>query len=148
VGVTGGAGALFATMGALGLAPTAAAAAPEFRAPSRSDFTLTGRSAKRVVILGGGIAGLTTAGELGKAGYHCTILEARGRTGLRGHLPERRTGHAAVPDGPDTHNLGTDAGRVYFAGDWLSHAVAWQHHAFVSARATVTALHSRVMSGG
>src|SRR5689334_5431744 len=48
---------LFATMGALGLAPTAAAAAPEFRAPSPSDFTLTGRSAKRVVILGGGIAG-------------------------------------------------------------------------------------------
>ena len=96
VGVTGGAGALFATMGALGLAPTAAAAAPEFRAPSRSDFTLTGRSAKRAVILGGGIAGLTTAGELGKAGYHCTILEARGRTGLRGHLrtpgrPCRRT---------------------------------------------------------
>ncbi len=40
------------------------------------------------------------------------------------------------------------AGRVYFAGDWLSHAVAWQHGAFVSARATVTALHSRVMSGG
>ena len=83
VGVTGGAGALFATMGALGLAPTAAAAAPEFRAPSRSDFTLTGRSAKRVVILGGGIAGLTTAYELGKAGYDCTIIEARGRTGGR-----------------------------------------------------------------
>jgi monoamine oxidase len=40
------------------------------------------------------------------------------------------------------------AGRVYFAGDWLSHSVAWQHGAFVSARATVTALHSRVMSGG
>ena len=83
VGLTGGAGALFATMGALGLAPTAAAAAPEFRAPSPSDFTLTGRSAKRVVILGGGIAGLTTAYELGKAGYNCTILEARGRTGGR-----------------------------------------------------------------
>ncbi|HEY2671251.1 MAG TPA: FAD-dependent oxidoreductase [Rugosimonospora sp.] len=39
------------------------------------------------------------------------------------------------------------AGRVYFAGDWLSQAVAWQHGAFVSARATVSALHQRVMSG-
>jgi monoamine oxidase len=83
VGISGGAGALFATMGALGLAPTAAEAAPPFQAPTRSDFTLTGRSAKKVVILGGGIAGLTTAYELGKAGYDCTILEARGRTGGR-----------------------------------------------------------------
>ncbi len=83
VGASGGAGAMLATMGALGLAPTEADAAPPFRAPSRSDFSLTGRSAKRVVVLGGGIAGLTTAYELGKAGYDCTILEARGRPGGR-----------------------------------------------------------------
>ncbi|GAA5201533.1 flavin monoamine oxidase family protein [Rugosimonospora acidiphila] len=83
VGVSGGAGALFATMGALGLAPTAAQATPAYRAPRPSDFTLTGRSARKVVILGGGIAGLTTAYELGKAGYDCTILEARDRTGGR-----------------------------------------------------------------
>jgi monoamine oxidase len=38
------------------------------------------------------------------------------------------------------------AGRVYFAGDWLSHEVAWQHGAFTSARAVVTALHQRVMT--
>jgi len=38
------------------------------------------------------------------------------------------------------------AGRVYFAGDWLSHEVAWQHGAFMSARSVVTALHQRVMS--
>ena len=38
------------------------------------------------------------------------------------------------------------AGRVYFAGDWLSREVAWQHGAFVSARAVVTALHRRIMS--
>jgi monoamine oxidase len=35
------------------------------------------------------------------------------------------------------------AGRVYFAGDWLSREVAWQHGAFVS---VVTALHKRVLS--
>ncbi|WP_306205916.1 flavin monoamine oxidase family protein [Actinoplanes sp. RD1] len=83
VGVTGGAGALFATMGALGLAPAAAAPAPPFRAPSRADFHLTGRGAQKVVILGGGVAGLATAYELGKAGYDCTVLEARGVAGGR-----------------------------------------------------------------
>ena len=85
VGLTGGAGAMFATMGALGLAPTAQAAQrePPFRAPKPSDFTLTGRGAAKVVVLGGGIAGLTTAYELGKAGYDCTVLEARDRIGGR-----------------------------------------------------------------
>jgi monoamine oxidase len=37
-------------------------------------------------------------------------------------------------------------GNIYFAGDHLSHAIAWQHGAMVSARATVTALHTRVTS--
>jgi monoamine oxidase len=84
VGLSGGAGAMFATMGALGLAPTAAdAAAPTFQPPNRSEFNLTGRSGARVVILGGGVAGLATAYELGKAGYDCTVLEARSRAGGR-----------------------------------------------------------------
>jgi monoamine oxidase len=83
VGVSGGAGTMFAAMGALGLAPTAAAATPAFSAPSASDFHLTGRKAAKVVILGGGVAGLVSAYELGKAGYDCTILEPRSRTGGR-----------------------------------------------------------------
>ncbi|MBO0841619.1 MAG: FAD-dependent oxidoreductase [Nocardioides sp.] len=85
VGVSGGAGTMFATMGALGLAPTASAAprADSFTPPSESDFHLSGRASKKVVILGGGIAGLASAYELGKAGYDCTILEARDRTGGR-----------------------------------------------------------------
>lgn len=82
VGVSGGAGVLYGTMGALGLAP-AAQAAPPFRAPNRSDFTLTGRSAKSVLVLGAGIAGLATAYELGKAGYLVRLLEARDRPGGR-----------------------------------------------------------------
>ena len=36
-----------------------------------------------VVILGGGIAGLVSAYELGKLGYRCTLLEARRRVGGR-----------------------------------------------------------------
>jgi monoamine oxidase len=88
VGITGGAGAMFATMGALGLAPTAAYAAEKeapFRAPSRGDFTLQGRTGRpaKVVIVGGGIAGLASAYELGKAGYDCVVLEARDRVGGR-----------------------------------------------------------------
>ncbi len=85
VGATAGAGALFATMGALELAPTAAAAARDakYQAPRASDFSLTGKAAAEVVVLGGGIAGLATAYELGKAGYRCTVLEARDRTGGR-----------------------------------------------------------------
>lgn len=35
------------------------------------------------MIVGGGIAGLASAYELGKAGYDCTVLEARDRTGGR-----------------------------------------------------------------
>ncbi|MFC0527066.1 flavin monoamine oxidase family protein [Phytohabitans kaempferiae] len=82
VGATGGAGVLFSTMGALGLAP-AAQAAPPFRAPRESDFTLTGRSHRSVLVLGAGIAGLATAYELRKAGYRVRVLEARERPGGR-----------------------------------------------------------------
>lgn len=85
VGVNGGAGALFATLGAMGLAPTAEASptSASFNAPSVADFHLTGRPPIRVVILGAGIAGLASAYELGKAGYHCTVIEARSRVGGR-----------------------------------------------------------------
>ncbi|HEY4462736.1 MAG TPA: FAD-dependent oxidoreductase [Streptosporangiaceae bacterium] len=84
VGITGGAGTMFATMGALGLAPTKAQAATQpFSAPRAADFSLTGRAPASVVILGGGVAGLVSAYELGKAGYKCTIIEPRSRTGGR-----------------------------------------------------------------
>lgn len=81
LGVAGGAGVMFEAMRALGFAGTAEAA--DYQAPKRSDFSTTGRVAPRVVILGAGIAGLATAYELGKAGYLCTILEAKGRVGGR-----------------------------------------------------------------
>ncbi|WFE28782.1 FAD-dependent oxidoreductase [Solwaraspora sp. WMMD791] len=83
VGVSGGAGALFATMGALGLAPSAATATPPYTPPRAGDLRVTGRTAGRVVVLGGGVAGLATAYELGKAGYQCTVVEARDVVGGR-----------------------------------------------------------------
>ena len=36
-----------------------------------------------VLVLGAGVAGLACAYELGKAGYDCTVLEARDRVGGR-----------------------------------------------------------------
>ena len=83
VGAVGGAGILFESMGALGLAPTAGAAQAPYRAPTPGDFSLTGRRRARVVVLGAGIAGLTAAYELGKAGYDCVVLEASSRPGGR-----------------------------------------------------------------
>jgi len=76
---------MFATMGAMGLAPTAAAQprGDAWTPPRQSDFTLTGRSAKKVVVVGAGPAGLASAYELQKAGYRVTVLEARHRPGGR-----------------------------------------------------------------
>jgi len=38
-------------------------------------------------------------------------------------------------------------GRWWFAGDWLSRAVGWQHGAIESARRAVTSMHERLMEG-
>ncbi len=76
-GQTGGYGAAFVLMQSLGLL-----AIPEAVAEA-SPLRLVDGKGTRVVILGGGIAGLVAAYELGKAGWSCTILEARQRPGGR-----------------------------------------------------------------
>ncbi|MFI6597923.1 flavin monoamine oxidase family protein [Nonomuraea sp. NPDC050536] len=81
IGAAGGAGAMYAAMGALGLAPSEQDKA--YTPPQKSDFHLTGKGAAKVVILGAGVAGLIAAYELGKAGYDCTLLEASDRAGGR-----------------------------------------------------------------
>jgi monoamine oxidase len=69
VGRAGGLGAAFVSMRSLGLLadsePVAIDAPPD-----------TGVGTK-VVVLGGGIGGLVTAYELRRAGFDCTLLEAR-----------------------------------------------------------------------
>ncbi len=62
------------------------------------------KRAKKVVIAGGGIAGLSCAYELSKRGHHVTVLEASGRTG--GHV---RTVREGLADG-----LYVDAGAEHF----------------------------------
>jgi len=77
VGRAGGFGATYLIMQSLGLLPIPPSEASTLRLPE------TLGKGKSVVILGAGIAGLVSAWELSKAGYSCTILEARGRAGGR-----------------------------------------------------------------
>ncbi len=77
VGEAGGFSAAFATMQSLGLMPVAASAA------SVPDLPADAGKGVKVVVLGGGIAGLVSAYEMGKAGFQCTVLEARERPGGR-----------------------------------------------------------------
>ena len=77
IGAVAGVSATYHTMSALGLLGTAEAKSVAPELPLGSGF------GKRVVILGAGISGMTSAYELSKAGYHCTILEATNRAGGR-----------------------------------------------------------------
>lgn len=76
IAAAGGTAAVLGITGALGMIPSSAQAnVPEL-------MQLNGRK-KKAVILGAGIAGLTTAYQLIKAGYECTVLEASHRAGGR-----------------------------------------------------------------
>jgi monoamine oxidase len=77
VGRAGGAAAVFTSMKAMGLLPSAA------RGATRPKLVAQSGDGVKVAILGAGIAGLTSAYELSKAGYDCTVLEALDRPGGR-----------------------------------------------------------------
>jgi len=77
VGQAGGYSAAFAVMQNLGLLPVAASTVKEISAEAG-----VGKGIKLVVI-GGGVAGLSTAYEARKLGYDVTLLEARHRPGGR-----------------------------------------------------------------
>lgn len=76
VGTAGGATAIYQTSLAMGLMQDTGPKA-------RLELAQASRDGRRVAILGAGIAGLTVAYELQKAGYDCTILEASHRVGGR-----------------------------------------------------------------
>lgn len=71
--------ASYVSMMAWGMLPAAPASAIDLPA----NGTGADGKARKIIILGAGLAGLTTAYELGKLGYDCTILEARSRSGGR-----------------------------------------------------------------
>src|SRR5262245_65617361 len=65
-----------------------------------------------VAILGAGIAGLTAAYELSKAGYRCTVLEARERAG--GRVWTIRGGDSIVETGSTQRVAWDRAPHLYF----------------------------------
>jgi monoamine oxidase len=77
VGCAGGFAAAFITMRGLGLQPLSATAAEPIAAPAG-----IGKGVK-LLVLGGGIAGLVAAYEAQKLNYDVTLLEARHRPGGR-----------------------------------------------------------------
>ena len=77
VGKAGGYSAAFVAMRSMGLLADPPADTTPFDIPAN-----TGRATK-IAILGGGIAGLVAAYEMRKAGFECTVLEARDRPGGR-----------------------------------------------------------------
>src|SRR5690348_16824874 len=64
-----------------------------------------GRVSKRVIVAGGGIAGLSCSYELVKRGHEVTVLEASGRTG----------GHVRTLRDPFQDGLYVDAGAQNFS---------------------------------
>src|SRR5438270_3985675 len=108
IGAAGGAGAAYLAMEAMGLAiPTPAGAENFTLAPASG----SGRS---VVILGAGIAGLVSAFELRRAGYHVTVLEARDRIG--GRVWTVRGGDHIVQTGRPDQRASFDPGLYFNAG--------------------------------
>jgi len=104
VAAVGGAPLVYEAMTGLGL----------LAAPQQDRFELTGRvSGVRVLILGAGIAGLTTAYELGKIGYDCRVLEARARPG--GRCFTVRKGTVSEEEGPG-QTAAFDEGLYFNAG--------------------------------
>jgi len=81
----GGYSAAFVLMRGMGLLAEPAGSSAPFRLPPD-----VGKR-KKVVILGAGIAGLVSAWELGKAGFDCTVLEARRTPGGRNWTVRRGT---------------------------------------------------------
>ena len=84
VAQVGGYRATYLTMQAMGLLGTAALAEP-------LALETGARHGTKVDVLGAGVAGLSAAYELAKAGYDCTLLEARDRVGGRNWTIRRGT---------------------------------------------------------
>jgi monoamine oxidase len=108
LGLIGGAGLVMAGMEAFGYGIASASPAPP---------VLPGSGAgKSVVILGAGMAGLTAAHELSKAGWKVDVIEARSFAG--GRAQTARRGTVLTELGGETQTCAFDEGLYINHGPW------------------------------
>lgn len=88
-----------------------------FASTMQAPPNLMGRSnGTRVLILGGGLAGMTAAYELGLRGYDCRILEARSYAG--GRCQTARAGFRIEETDGTTRSCDFDDGQYFNHGAW------------------------------
>lgn len=108
LGRVGGTAAVLAAMNAFGISTASAAEKPpELRGSGKG---------KKILVLGAGHAGATSAYELSKLGYEVTILEARGFSG--GRAQTARRGFVAQEMGMDAEKCDFDEGLYINIGPW------------------------------
>lgn len=108
LGAVGGTALVLAGMEAFGMGMRSAMAAPP---PLQG-----GGAGKKVVILGAGVAGLTAAYELTKAGYTCEVIEARSFAG--GRSQTARKGFELTELGGERQVCDFDDGLYINHGPW------------------------------
>lgn len=126
LGAAGGTAAVVSALQVLDRNPAAGGgqdASLAYRRPSVGDFGLQGRAnGQTVVVVGAGIAGLTTAYELERSGYDVTVVEAAARLGGRNWTIRGGTDH--------TDTAGQTQQCTFGPGRWLNAGPARiaQHH--------------------
>jgi len=118
IGAAAGGSAMYQAMTSLGLA-----AESTYMGPIRLDGDPRGAS---VVILGAGLAGMTAAIELGRAGYKVQILEYNTRPGGRNW--SIRGGDVCTELGGATQTCAFDEGLYLNPGPWR---IPYHHHAIL-----------------
>jgi monoamine oxidase len=118
IGATAGAGAMYQAMTGLGLA-----AESSYRGPIKLEGDPKGAS---VVVLGAGLAGMTAAFELGRAGYKVQVLEYNFRPGGRNWT--LRGGDSYTELGGAKQRCEFDAGLYLNPGPWR---IPYHHHAIL-----------------
>jgi monoamine oxidase len=118
IGAGAGGAAMYRAMTSLGLA-----AESPYRGPIRLEGDPNGAS---VVILGAGLAGMTAAIELGRAGYKVQVLEYNNRAGGRNW--SIRGGDVYTELGGATQTCAFDDGLYFNPGPWR---IPYHHHAIL-----------------